>query len=114
MPDLVRVEGLEELRDGLEDLEHGLEDLREPGQETGRALQTRAEQEAPKDTGTLAGNHGVEVRAGVVEVVNPTRYGPPVHARDPWLTRTRDALEDEVADIYTQHVDQLVDDVRGA
>lgn len=65
-------------------------------------------------TGTLAttvevvpGALGFTLRAGGPKAP----YGPIVHARDPFLTRPLTAREDDVLDVYADHVVNLFDTI---
>ena len=108
------VDGLEQLQRSLDAAGRALEDLTPAHERAGELLEGRAQADAPRLTGRMAGQHELVVHAGGLTITNAARYAPFVHARQPWLTRALDALQRQVVDIYSNQVDQIVDDIRGA
>lgn len=102
-----RVEGLPALQSHLDALE-GL-DLTPVDAAAARLIAGRAR--PPRRTGTLASS--LTAIGGTVTVL--ARYGPFVHwgARGvparPFLTDAADQAEDAVVDLYTRHLEQLLD-----
>ena len=97
------------LRAAADDLQH----LTEAEQQAGQLLARTGSKAAPRFTGRLAEAHGYAVLDGTLSVVAATPYASIVHARNPWLTRTVVAQEDQVADIYLAGVDDALAHVRG-
>lgn len=111
----IAAESVGQLLDSIEDAVDGLRDLEavhlaaaddvvsyvDPPVLTGRLASTvRAEADAV----------GFRVLAGGPEAP----YGPIVHARDPFLDRAAEQREQAATDLYTDHVQQLLDDIQGA
>lgn len=98
------------LRDAADTL---VENATESGRAAGQMLAQQGSKAAPRRTGHLAESHGYTVVDGLLSVVAATPYASIVHARNPWLTRTVVAEEDQVVDIYLAGVDDALAHVRG-
>lgn len=115
----VDLDGGDRLADTLREAAAGLPDaLDGAALAAGRAVVHGAV--IPVKTGNLKA-HGVTLEAspgGSFNIVVGGRqapYGPIVHARNPFITRSLDARTAEVADLYTQAAqDYLSDTIQGA
>jgi hypothetical protein len=107
------LQGADNLVRTLHDAAHQLEDLTEAERQAGQLLAQAGSKAAPVHTGRLAAAHGYDVVDGLLTVVAATPYAAIVHARNPWLTRTVVANEDQVAEIYLTGVDDALSHVRG-
>ena len=97
--------GLLPFAEAAEGVVEALGDFRAPSRQA--ATMVLGDVRPPIRTGTLASTVeavpealGFTLRAGGPKAP----YGPIVHARDPFLTRPLTAREDDVLDIYAEHV----------
>lgn len=108
-----QLRGADQLVRTLHEAGQQLGDLSEVEHQAGQLLADQGSRSAPRDTGRLAGAHGYAVVDDVLTVVAATPYAAIVHARNPWLTRTVDQAEDQVADLYLTGVDDALSHVKG-
>lgn len=90
-----------------------LDDLTDVEDQAGQLLAEQGSRNSPRRTGRLSRSHGSQVVAGGFAVVADAPYSAIVHARNPWLTRTVLAAEDQVVDLYAAGVDERLAQVKG-
>lgn len=108
-----QLRGADNLVRSLDDAAGRLEDLTDAEHEAGQLLAQTGSRNAPRRTGHLAASHGYAVAGDVLTVTAATPYAAAVHARNPWLSKTLAATEDQVADIYLASVTDALGDVKG-
>lgn len=90
-----------------------LQDLSEVERQAGQLLAEQGSRRSPRRSGRLAAAHGYQVLEDRLSVIAATPYAAIVHARNPWLTRSVDDAEDQVADLYLAGVDAALSHVKG-
>lgn len=121
----VQVLGARELRATMKRAEVELDDLKEAHAAAARLVAYRSAAEAPKVSGTLAGNvrgsgaaGAATIRAGGTRVpyANPIHWGWEARniAPNEFITRAAESTEPQwLHGIYTPAVDRILDRVRG-
>lgn len=118
----IEVEGAAELDRTLRRLASDLNDLGPAHEKAGRLLLDRANPRTPRQDGSLAASGRLDVGPTEVSVSYTEVYAGVIHngsdARNiepqPWLTETAADTENALEDVYRDHVEDLVDRVRGA
>lgn len=108
-----QLRGADQLARTLHEAGRQLGDLTEVEHQAGQLLAGKGSKASPRQTGRLAAAHGYTVVDDVLTVTAATPYAALVHARNPWLTRTVDQSEDQVADLYLVGVDDALSHVKG-
>lgn len=120
----VEVPGLRRLTRDLRQLGDDLGDLKDAAQRAGMIVVTAAASRAPRSTGRLAGSGRAARAAGRVSVMygsasvpyaGPIHYGWPDRGIDPqpFVTDAAQATESQWLDVYTEAIDNAVDEVAG-
>lgn len=127
MADQVRVEGLQQLQGDLRRLAAQVTELAPP--EAAQIIGREARLRAPKRTGRLAGSFGVEASGGQLLLSFGTDYAGPIHfgvgARsgqrgphnirpNPFLFGAVDSTQPQWLDTYSDQLQELVNNVKGA
>lgn len=107
------IQGLDRLVETLKSAAHDLAGLDGAHRQAGQVLQATAEQRAPRQTGLLASRHETVVTAGHVAVTNTAAYAGYVHAQDPWLLNSFNALTGDLIDIYSTETAEIVSHITG-
>lgn len=100
------VDGADELDRTLRALADGLEDMSPAHEAAGQLLQERAD---AHDRASEVDATGTETTVTYDEV-----YSPVVYQRDAWLAAVAADTTDDLAEVYVDHVDDLLHRVRGA
>lgn len=123
----VQIEGLSQLQGDLRRLARQLPDL--APEEAGQVIGREARNRAPKRTGRLVGSFGVDSSAGVLSVSFGTPYAGPIHfgvgprsglrgphniRPNPYLFGAVDATQNQWLDTYSEQLQELVNQVKGA
>jgi len=106
-------EGVEQLRDSLGVAAQQLQDLSTPSTQAAAVVDQALSQQAPKRTGHLADSFATVVDASGFTVTSAADYAAPVNALDPFKARALDATTNQVIEIYSNAVVEIVDKIKG-
>lgn len=107
------VGGVSRLRETLNAAARELTSLGGAHVEAGQLLAEHGGRTAPRRSGRLSESVGFTVEDAGFTVTAAAPYAAYVNARDPWLTRSYDANETAIIDIYTDAVADTVDHIKG-
>lgn len=119
--DGIELEGAETFRRTSDDLKRGLENLSPAHDKAGQLLLDRAIPRTPRESGQLASSGRVLAGPEEVTVTFEEVYAAVIHngwpdrniTAQPWLADTAESSTTSLTDVYVDHVDDLVDHVRG-
>lgn len=116
----VEVDGAEALSSSLAAVGGSLDDLQAAGATAGQAVRTRAQANAPVNTGALARSiradaTGTEVTVGAyVPYAAFQEYGTVNTPASPYLRPALEASTTQIVDAYADEIGKKLDSVRGA
>lgn len=110
----VELRGGEQLLAGLDAARTALAQTDDADRAAGQLVADRVRDAAPKRTGYLASTVGYETTTAGFELVVAARYAAAVEARRPYAHTTVEAALPDVVDLYAEHVEDVLDHIKGA
>lgn len=110
----VELRGGDQLLAGLDAARTDLDQTGDVDRAAGQLVADRVRKAAPRATGYLASTVGYQLTTAGFELVVAARYAVPVEARRPYAHNTTEAALPAVTDLYAEHADQALDNVKGA
>lgn len=110
----VELRGGDQLLAGLDAARAELEQTADVDRAAGELVADRVRSKAPKRTGYLASTVGYETTTTGFELVVGARYAAAVEARRPYAHNTVEAALPAVVDLYAEHAQHALDQVKGA
>lgn len=110
----VELRGGDQLLAGLDVARAELQQLDAVDRAAGQLVADRVRSRAPRRTGHLASTVGYETTTAGFDLVVAARYAVPVEARRPYAHNTVEASATDVLDLYSEHAQAALDQVKGA